>query len=118
VLVVDDEPAIAEVARKVLESHGYQVLLAADGTEALAVFAQDPDRIAIVLTDLMMPFLDGVVLIRALRKMKPALKVIASTGLGEKQHLDKLKAMGVENILNKPYGAGALLRIIHDELHH
>ncbi len=117
ILVVDDEPAIADVARKVLEAHNYQVLLATDGIDALALFAQDPDKTAIVLTDLMMPFLDGVGLIRAIRKMKPGQAVIASTGLGEKQHLDKLKILGIVNILSKPYGAGTLLRTIHDALH-
>ena len=117
VLIVDDEPAIADIARRVLESHGYKALVAADGTEALALFAGDADRIAIVLTDLMMPLLDGVALIRALRKMKPRLPVIASTGLGEKAHLAELKAMGIEVILYKPYRAAALLRTVHDVLH-
>jgi CheY-like chemotaxis protein len=101
----------------VLEAHGYQVLLAGDGTEALSLFAQDPGKIAAVLTDLMMPLLDGVALIRTIHKMRPGLAVIASTGLGEKQHLDKLKTMGIENLLSKPYSAGTLLRMIHHALH-
>ena len=117
VLVVDDEPAIAGAARTVLESHGYRVLLAADGTEALATFAQNADSIAVVLTDLMMPHMGGSDLIRALRKMKPGIPVIASTGLGENARLTEVNAMGVETVLNKPYHADALRRAIHKALH-
>jgi PAS domain S-box-containing protein len=117
VLVVDDEPAVASAARTVLEPHGYRVLLAADGTEALGVFAQNSESIALVLTDIMMPHMSGVTLVRALQKMKPGIPVIASTGLGEKAHLAELKAMGIETILNKPYSADTLLRTIHGMLH-
>src|SRR6185436_4713533 len=77
VLVVDDEPAVAGAARTVLEPHGYRVLLAADGTEALGVFAQNSESIALVLTDIMMPHMSGVTLVRALQKMKPGIPVIA-----------------------------------------
>jgi PAS domain S-box-containing protein len=117
VLVVDDEPAVASAVRTVLEPHGYRVLLAADGTEALGVFAQNSESIALVVTDIMMPHMNGVILVAALQKMKPGLRVIASTGLGEKAHLAELKAMGIETILNKPYSADTLLRAIHAMLH-
>ena len=117
VLVVDDEASVRDAARLVLETGGYRVLLACDGTEALAVFAMNSGSVAAVLTDIMMPFMDGVALIRALRTMAPDLPIIASTGLGEKTQLAELKAMGVETVLNKPFGADTLLRTIHDALH-
>jgi PAS domain S-box-containing protein len=117
VLVVDDEHAVAGAARTVLESYSYKVLLAADGTEALGVFAQNSERIALVMTDIMMPHMNGVALVGALQKIKPGVRVIASTGLGEKAHLAELKAMGIETILNKPYSADTLLRAIHAILH-
>jgi PAS domain S-box-containing protein len=117
VLVVDDEETVRRSASMVLEASGYEVVLAADGTEALAVFAQNSDRIAIVLTDLMMPFLDGVGLIRALHSMSPNVPIIASTGLEEKHKLLELRAMDVETVLYKPYGAKALLRTVHRSLH-
>ena len=116
VLVVDDEPAVASAVRTVLEPHGYRVLLASDGTEALAVFAQNSDSIALVLTDIMMPHMNGVALVRALQRMKPGIPVIASTGLGEKAHLAELKTMGIETFLSKPYNADTLLRTIHGVL--
>ncbi|HEV7404634.1 MAG TPA: PAS domain S-box protein [Chthoniobacteraceae bacterium] len=110
ILVVDDESSIRTVAETVLQGRGYRVLLAADGPEALALFAQHSAEIAAVLTDLAMPFLDGPTLIRALRKMKPGLPVIVSTGQGEKARISDL---AVEVFLNKPYGADTLLRALH-----
>ena len=62
------------VGYSTLETFGYQVLTASDGTEALAQFATHRN-VAVVITDLVMPFMDGVVTIRALRKLTPALKI-------------------------------------------
>jgi CheY-like chemotaxis protein len=117
VLVVDDEEAIVKSAQTVLEMHGYRVLLAADGTDALAIFAQNSGGVAAVLTDLMMPVMDGMALIRALRKMQPGLPVIASTGLDDKIRAADLKSLRVQTVLKKPYAADALLRTIHEALH-
>ena len=117
VLVVDDEEPVRASVRNILETHGYRVLAATDGTEALAVFARHASEIAIVLTDLMMPFMDGVTLIRALRMMSPGVRIIASTGLGEKNRIAELRAMKVETFLSKPYGADALLHTVHEGLH-
>jgi CheY-like chemotaxis protein len=116
VLVVDDEASIRSTARAALEATGYRVLLASDGAEALAVFAMNSGTIALALTDLMMPYVDGLALIRALRALKPNLPIIASTGLGEKSQAADLKQMKVETILNKPYSADLLLRTVHSAL--
>jgi PAS domain S-box-containing protein len=117
VLVVDDEATVRGAAQSVLEANGYRVLCAADGTEALAVFAQHSDEVSVVITDLMMPFMDGIALARALRKMRPDLQVVASTGLGEKTQLAELKRVGVDVLLHKPYGADSLLRVVYQLLH-
>ena len=116
VLVVDDEEPIRNAVKIVLELHQYRVLTAADGTEALAVFSQNADRIAVVLTDVVMPFMDGVSLIRVLKKMAPKLAVIASTGQAEKARVSELKSLGVQIVLSKPYGTAALLHAVHDTL--
>ena len=110
VLVVDDESNVREVARILLQRAGYRVLLASDGAEALTVFARNSASVAAVLTDLMMPFMDGIAFIRALRVINPGLPIIASTGLGEKTQTEQLKALNVDTILSKPYGAETLLR--------
>ena len=116
VLVVDDEAGVRDAVRLILESAGYRVLLAADGAEALAMFAQNIGSIAAVLTDLTLPYLDGGALIRVLRNMGRGLPIIVSTGLGE-SGLAKLKAMGGATVLHKPYGSDMLLRTLHGALH-
>jgi PAS domain S-box-containing protein len=116
ILVVDDEAPVLSAVKGVLESHGYRVLQAADGTEALAVYASNAVTVTAVLTDLMMPFMDGVALIKALRKMKPGLPIIAATGLGEKARLAELDGLGVKAVLHKPFGADSLLQALHEAL--
>jgi PAS domain S-box-containing protein len=117
VLVVDDEPAITNAARTVLEANGYRVLVAHDGAAALAEVSQHMQDIALVLTDFMMPVMDGALLVRTLRKMSLNIPVIGSTGLAEKTHLDELRALNTEAILRKPYNAGMLLRTMDGVLH-
>jgi CheY-like chemotaxis protein len=113
ILVVDDEPSIRSIAQAVLQGRGYRVLLAEDGAEALAIFVQQSTEIAVVITDLAMPFVDGVTLIRALRKLKPGVRVIVSTGQGEKTRVSDLR---VDHLLHKPYGADTLVRALHSAL--
>lgn len=113
ILVVDDEETVLHVAEAVLREHGYEVLLASDGIQALAVFAMNAGRIAAVLTDVMMPKMDGLVFIRALQKMQEGLPVIAATGLGDEARRVELDALGVKVILDKPFGADIMLEAIH-----
>jgi len=116
ILVVDDEPNILGVTKMILEKHRYDVLSAHDGTEALAIFAQQMQSIRLVLTDISMPYMDGAALARALRKMKSDLPIIASTGQGEQAGLADFAALGVTNILAKPYNTEQLLTAVHDTL--
>jgi PAS domain S-box-containing protein len=117
VLVVDDEVNILNTARKALEYGGYRVLVAKDGTEALATFAMNSKSVAAVVTDMMMPYIDGVALARALRAMAPSMPIIASAGLAENAQLSQLRHLGVEVILTKPYRADTLLRSLYEVLH-
>ncbi len=117
VLVVDDEPAITNAVRTVLEAHGYRVLLAHDGAAALSEISLHMHDIAVMLTDLMMPVMDGALLVRTLRKMPLNIPVIGSTGLAEKAQLDELRSLNTEAILRKPYNAGMLLRTLDEVLH-
>jgi CheY-like chemotaxis protein len=116
ILVVDDERAIREITQGTLESFGYRVLTAADGTEAIVLYAQHKDEIRLVLTDMMMPYLDGPATIRALRKINPALEVIASSGLHETERIHEATELGVKYFLTKPYTAQELLQMLHRTL--
>lgn len=116
ILVVDDEACIRNAAKFVLQDAGYKVLCAADGTEALAAFATHAGQVGAVVTDIAMPYMDGIALIRALRKMQPGIAIAASTGIGEKNKIADLKAVDVPHVLHKPYGADAILRVIREIL--
>lgn len=116
IMVVDDESAIREIARETLHTFGYQVLTASDGTEALALFAQHRDEVRCVITDMMMPFLDGPATIRALRKLAPQLKIIATSGLKANGKTSEAAQLGVATFLPKPYTAEALLKALAAEL--
>jgi PAS domain S-box-containing protein len=83
ILVVDDDPGMRDLMQSLLDMKGYQTLLACDGVDALKVFTENPDRIAAVVTDMFMPVMNGASLIVAIRAIRPALPVIAVTGLGD-----------------------------------
>jgi PAS domain S-box-containing protein len=118
-LIVDDEKAILQVAKALLEGHGYRVVTAEEATEALAIFAVRKHDIRLVLTDLAMPLMDGIALIRTLQKMKPDVRVIASTGRGgQEQHAHELENLHVGASLTKPYNKDKLLSTLHEVLHH
>jgi two-component system, cell cycle sensor histidine kinase and response regulator CckA len=112
VLLVDDEMNVRRVAKMTLETHNYCVLEANDGPEALAIFAQHKDSISVVLTDLIMPYIDGVALIRALKRIKPDMIFIASSGQDAEPRLVELQGLGVVNFLCKPYDTRKLLTVL------
>jgi PAS domain S-box-containing protein len=112
ILVVDDEESIREITRGTLETFGYNVLTASDGTEALAFYADKKNEIAVVLTDMVMPFMDGPATIRALQRMNPKVRIIAASGLGAGQHAGEGVLEGVAVFLNKPYTAEKLLKTL------
>jgi PAS domain S-box-containing protein len=112
VLVVDDEESIREITRGTLETFGYKVLTASDGTEALALYADKKNEIAVVLTDMVMPFMDGPATIRALQRMNPKVRIIAASGLGTGQRAGEGVLEGVAVSLNKPYTAEKLLKTL------
>src|SRR4030095_8292915 len=103
VLLVDDEMNIRRVTKMTLEKHNYRVLEANDGPEALAIFAQEMDSVSVVLTDMRMPYIDGIALIRALKKMEPGMTFIVSTGQDDEPRSAELQELGVVNFLTKPY---------------
>src|SRR6185436_16118661 len=112
ILVVDDEESIREITRGTLETFGYTVLIAGDGTEALAIYADKKNEIAAVLTDMVMPFMDGPATIRALQRMNPQVRIIAASGLGTGQRAGEGALEGVTVFLNKPYTAEKLLKTL------
>jgi CheY-like chemotaxis protein len=109
VLVVDDDPAVARVATRMLESAGLRVLVARDGREALALHDEQQGEIALVLLDLNMPGLLGDEVFRALRRVDPKLPILFSSGYPEQEALDRLAGAGPIHFVQKPYRTQALL---------
>jgi len=110
ILLVDDEASILIINSQTLQAFGYRVLTATDGAEAVAIYAQHRHEIAVVLTDMMMPVMDGPATIRALTKIDPAVKIIAASGLNANAEVAKATGAGVKHFLTKPYTAGTLLK--------
>ena len=117
ILVVDDEVFIAKTTALVLEKNGYKVLTAAEGTEALALYREHANAIALVLTDVIMPGMGGVQLAQALNEINPQVKIIASTGQASENRQAQLQAVGVKIILRKPYDTKKLLATLNDAIH-
>ena len=116
ILVVDDEEQIREMTKKTLETHGYKVITANDGKEAIALYAQKRDEIQLVLMDMMMPVMDGSVSIRELHKANPEVKIITVSGLTEKEKIENVDDVQVQAFLMKPYTAEKLLKTIREVL--
>ena len=112
ILVIDDENGIREVAKETLSAFGYRVLVASDGAEAMAVFAAHKNEVKMVITDMMMPYMDGPATIRALRRLDSKVKIIATSGLKAEDKIVEAAQMGVKTFLPKPYTAEKLLNMI------
>jgi len=112
VLVVDDEISIREVTREMLETHGYRVVAAGDGAEALAIQSREKGAIKLVIMDLMMPVLGGADTIRTLRVLEPDLKIIAVSGMPLAGQSGSVAEENVVALLSKPYSSSLILSAI------
>lgn len=112
ILVVDDEMAIREITKASLEAYNYQAITASNGIEAVAIYAEHHDRISVVLTDMMMPSMDGPTTIRTLQKINPDVKIIAVSGLASSDKMVQSTGTGVKTFLSKPYTTQELLESI------
>ncbi|TLS66474.1 response regulator [Mariprofundus erugo] len=111
ILLVDDEPVVRQVARRMLERAGLSVLEAVDGQQALQMLAQQEQRISLVLLDFSMPGMNGYQVFRLIRRDYPALPVVVSSGYGEIDEIMQLRQQGAL-FAQKPYGASDLLAVV------
>lgn len=112
VLVVDDEAAVREIIKVTLENNGYHVATATDGAEAIARLASKAWNIEIVILDMMMPYMDGLSTMRALKRLDPDLKFIAISGLMDQPRTSQLSELGQVEFLAKPFTTEQLLRVL------
>lgn len=106
VLVVDDEKSLSEFVLRNLAVRGFEVLTAANGLEALALF--QTESIDLVIMDIMMPHMDGLETIRRIRETS-RVPVIALSALGEEEHKVQALNLGADDYLTKPFGVTELL---------
>lgn len=116
ILVVEDELGIRELVREVLQNAGYEVLTAANGEKALQAVEEHGGPIGLVLTDLIMPGLDGLELARRLGSRQPGIKVVLMSGYGE-DRIDEAGGLdaGVA-VLEKPFTTPVLLAKVRELL--
>ena len=111
ILVIDDEIAVRQIMGETLESFGYQVILADGGAQALKIYADEMQTISLVITDMMMPEMNGVATLKALRKLNPSLIAIACSGLNS-----SFEASNEKYSLSKPFTANQLLKCVQEAL--
>ncbi len=116
ILIVDDEAAVRAITQQTLESYGYRVSVAADGTEAVALYSMHRSDIAAVVTDMMMPVMGGQATIQVLQRLNPDVKIIAASGLNNDGSSARATAMGVRHFLSKPFTAQTILTALHQVL--
>jgi len=112
ILLVDDDASVLSITQQTLVEFGYQVVTAEDGAQAIGIFSRQHEEIALVLTDMAMPVIDGFALIAALNRIGRDVRVIATTGNPSALVMTKIAKSGVTQILIKPYTADHLLRTI------
>jgi PAS domain S-box-containing protein len=112
VMIVDDEAVVLKTTQAVLESSGYQTMLAQGGEEAIAAFKTRAKDISVVLLDMMMPGMGGDEVLRYLRLIRHDIPVIVSSGYTEEQVMKYFSGRRVSGFLQKPYRSGKLLDII------
>ncbi|MGI9217357.1 MAG: response regulator [Hydrogenophaga sp.] len=116
ILFVDDEPAVREVGRTVLERLKFKPVLATDGADGLVQAAAHRGTLRAVITDLHMPHMDGLTFVRALRRMLPDVPVIVASGRVDEAVSAELQRLGVTRRLDKPFTQAQLARQLQELL--
>ncbi len=109
ILLVDDEPAILSIGRRLLESAGFTVLTAKDGRQAVDLFRMHPGQIECVILDLLMPNMDGEEALRGIRELDKYCSVLMSSGFWEEGLARRLVGQGASDFIQKPYRTTDLL---------
>ncbi len=116
ILLVDDEPQVLSVARRNLESLGYEVSAHGSAQSALAAFDADQKRWQVVITDFAMPGMNGVELARYIRARRPEIPIILCTGFGGAVDTMAAKAIGIARVINKPFHRQELSETVAEAL--
>ncbi len=112
ILIVDDEEPVRNLCEITIKRLGYQTLTAEDGQKAVDIFQEHADEIGCVLLDLTMPEMDGITVLKAMRNIRPDVKIIISSGHSKEEIDRRLKDKALAGILQKPFE----LKYLRDEI--
>jgi len=116
ILLADDEEMIRDLGRAILEKHGYTVMLAADGKQALDIYRKERSHVDAIILDLSMPRLSGFEVLQRLRAESPDVKIIVSSGYAENGQTERLRVLNPSGYITKPYRPVDLLQTIREVL--
>ena len=116
ILLLDDDRQVSSMLREMLQSEEYEVLVPANGTEGLSFLRQEP--VDLLITDMLMPEMDGIEVIREVRRLWPSLKILAMSGGGigttPEVYLTLAQQLGAVSTLAKPFSHEQLLTVVHE----
>jgi CheY-like chemotaxis protein len=115
-LLIDDEPEIAELASEMLAEEGYKVIVARDGFEALKIFQRVNRQIGLVILDYFLPVMDGDAVFEELKALNPSVNVVLSSGFAEQNKIGAMLAQGLRGFIPKPYTRQKLLEQVRSTL--
>jgi PAS domain S-box-containing protein len=116
IMIVDDEPAICKLVSRILQGSGYKVTFEANSEKAYALFAAQPEAFDLVITDLTMPKMPGDILTQKIKSIRKDIPVIIATGYSKRISEQQAAALGVNNLIIKPYEKAMLLKTVRDTL--
>jgi CheY-like chemotaxis protein len=115
-LLIEDEPDVADLASEMLAEEGYRVVIAHDGFEALKIYAQMGKQIGLVILDYFLPVIDGDAVFEELRSINPKVNVVLSSGFAEQTKIGSMLAQGLRGFIPKPYSRDKLLEQVRSTL--
>ncbi len=115
-LLIEDEPDVADLASEMLAEEGYRVVIAHDGFEALKIYEKMGKQIGLVILDYFLPVIDGDAVFEELRSINPNVNVVLSSGFAEQTKIASMLAQGLRGFIPKPYSREKLLEQVRSTL--
>ena len=116
ILVIEDESDVSLFLEAILTNGGYNVLVASDSVQALTIFREHQNEIQLVLSDIGLPKVDGITICNELKKLKPWLKIILSSGYSPKEFKDRIDELEIDAFFPKPYDPQSLFQSVKNIL--
>ena len=115
-LLIEDEPDVADLASEMLAEQGYRIVIAHDGFEALKIYERMGKQIGLVILDYFLPVIDGDAVFEELRAINPKVNVVLSSGFAEQTKIASMLAQGLRGFIPKPYSREKLLEQVRSTL--